>query len=344
MADALTEEKVASPEHKVDLDTLLETCGELDCGGKIEKVWGKGDYVCDTCGLVVPDEQVIDYRNKRAFTENEKKARNQNAPFLGLATDMDMNVSLSSKQKNMYYRLRKMNRNRSGEEMAYVLAYNCIVRIASQLEIKERVVWFAHELFKKAHKDKLVVGRSIDGLSAASLYYACRELEFLTTIEEIAEYSDLTEKIISRYFGLLADKYSKSKKSPKYSKSKKSPSDQEIKRDMLRAPGALTYLPRFLSSIPYVNKKTKRELDEDEREEMEHKMNEYATKLLKIYGPKDQGKDPKGLAAAAIYLAGCEYNIKATQKILSEITKISEVTIRNRAKELKKYAELVESS
>lgn len=47
------------------------------------------------------------------------------------------------------------------------------------------------------------------------------------------------------------------------------------------------------------------------------------------------GKDPTGLAAAAIYLAANSNNEKISQKHLEVNSGVSQVTIRNRCKELK---------
>ncbi|MFB6255299.1 MAG: transcription initiation factor IIB 2, partial [Haloplanus sp.] len=46
------------------------------------------------------------------------------------------------------------------------------------------------------------------------------------------------------------------------------------------------------------------------------------------------GKSPVGIAAAAVYAAALLTNRKVTQSEVSEVANISEVTIRNRYKEL----------
>ena len=47
------------------------------------------------------------------------------------------------------------------------------------------------------------------------------------------------------------------------------------------------------------------------------------------------GKDPKGLAAAALYISAKELSESRSQSDLSKTAHISEVTLRNRAKNLK---------
>lgn len=56
----------------------------------------------------------------------------------------------------------------------------------------------------------------------------------------------------------------------------------------------------------------------------------------------DIGKDPNGIAAAAVYTAAKRNEEKATQKEIARIASITEVTIRNRFLEVKKAMEKLE--
>jgi len=47
------------------------------------------------------------------------------------------------------------------------------------------------------------------------------------------------------------------------------------------------------------------------------------------------GKDPKGLAAAALYIAAKPTAERKTQTEISEIARVTEVTLRTRAKQIK---------
>jgi transcription initiation factor TFIIB len=46
------------------------------------------------------------------------------------------------------------------------------------------------------------------------------------------------------------------------------------------------------------------------------------------------GKDPSGLAAAALYLAALKHGFRKTQKEIAQIAGVTEVTVRNRYKEI----------
>jgi transcription initiation factor TFIIB len=52
------------------------------------------------------------------------------------------------------------------------------------------------------------------------------------------------------------------------------------------------------------------------------------------------GKDPTGLAAAAIYIAGILEGERRTQREIAETATVTEVTVRNRYKELVRKIEI----
>ena len=59
-------------------------------------------------------------------------------------------------------------------------------------------------------------------------------------------------------------------------------------------------------------------------------------------GFNSAGKDPKGIAAAAIYIASKICNENRTQKEISKLAKVTEVTLRMRVKDLQMYANIVD--
>jgi transcription initiation factor TFIIB len=64
----------------------------------------------------------------------------------------------------------------------------------------------------------------------------------------------------------------------------------------------------------------------------------YAIKILRQARRKRaaSGKDPMGLAAAALYIACLQNNEKKTQKDIAEAAGVTEVTVRNRYKSLRR--------
>ena len=57
-------------------------------------------------------------------------------------------------------------------------------------------------------------------------------------------------------------------------------------------------------------------------------------------GLERTGKDPKGIAAATLYLAAKDTEEKRTQSSIAQIARITEVTLRTRAKQIWSYSQL----
>ena len=68
------------------------------------------------------------------------------------------------------------------------------------------------------------------------------------------------------------------------------------------------------------------------------KTKQYAIKILKMVYENGlaAGKDPMGLAAAALYYACIENGENVTQRVISKSSNVTEVTIRNQYHGLKK--------
>jgi transcription initiation factor TFIIB len=65
---------------------------------------------------------------------------------------------------------------------------------------------------------------------------------------------------------------------------------------------------------------------------------------IEILGKAKQGvasgKNPMGLAAAALYVASVLDDVKKTQKEIAEVANVTEVTVRNRYRDLKETLKL----
>jgi transcription initiation factor TFIIB len=70
---------------------------------------------------------------------------------------------------------------------------------------------------------------------------------------------------------------------------------------------------------------------------LSEKTKRYAVNILKKAEQKQllAGKDPTGMAAAALYLASLKTGEHITQKDISLYSEITDVTVRNRCKTLK---------
>jgi transcription initiation factor TFIIB len=208
--------------------------------------------------------------------------------------------SLSSSQREKMQRLRTWNerfRTRDSKERNLKQALGEIDRMASALGLPKNVRETASVIYRRALDEDLLPGRSIEGVATASLYAAARQANTPRSIDEMITVSRVGEMEMTRTYRYIVRELNLEIQ----------PADPE------------SYVPRFASDLDLS--------DETERRARELLDSARETGLL-------SGKSPVGLAAAAVYAASLLTNEKVTQSEVSEVASISEVTIRNRYKEL----------
>jgi len=292
-----------------------------DCGGTdVIRDNEKGEVICTTCGLVLSDHRIDTGPEWRAFTSDERDSRARTgAPTSyalhdkGLSTmidwrDRDSNgAAFSAKQRAQIYRLRKWQirtRVHSSLDRNLAQAMTEIDRLSSQLGLSHGLREHAARMYRKLIAGRLWRSRSIDATAAAAVYAACRHRGSPRSIEEIAEHSRESKKKISAHYRMLVTKLK------------------------IRMPisSPENYVPRFISDLKLPS-------------EVQQITMEILEKAKKIRGLVS-GRDPRGLAAAAIYIAAIMSDSRVTQRDISEVSGVTEVTIRNRYKELVSRLEL----
>ena len=291
-----------------------------ECGGDLESDSERGETVCTECGLVVEEDEIDRGPEWRAFDSAEKDQKSRvGAPTTnmmhdkGLSTNIDWRDqdaygnSLDSRQRQKMQRLRKWNerfRTRDSKERNLKQALGEIDRMSSALGLPENVRETASVIYRRALNDNLLPGRSIEGVATAALYTAARQAGFPRSLDEVERVSRVDRMELTRTYRYIIRELNLEVK----------PADPE------------SYIPRFVSDLelPDEAERRARELIEAAREDG----------IL-------SGKSPVGLAAAAVYAAALLCNEKVTQNDVSEVADISEVTIRNRYKELLEAGEVV---
>ncbi len=170
-------------------------------------------------------------------------------------------------------------------------------RVASFLSLPSVIRDEASRIYNYVLQRGLVRGRSMESVIAACIYAACRSYNIPRTLDEIAGASDVERKEIGRTYRFIVRKL-KIKVTPS------SPKD---------------YISRF-ASILHLTPKTQND----------------ALKILKKADIVEltSGRGPAGIAAAALYVASLLNDEKRTQREVADVAGITEVTIRNRYKEL----------
>jgi transcription initiation factor TFIIB len=251
----------------------------------------------------------------RAFTQEEKKRRNRvgipislSVHDKGLSTVIDrvnrdaFGRQLPTSTRLQMLRLRKWQiraRVHSSVDRNLAQAMAELDRLSDKIRAPTSVKEQAALIYRRALDKGLVRGRSILAIAAASLYASCRFTQTPRTLKEIGEASLVKKKDIARCYRLLLR-------------------ELDIKMPMM---DPIRRVPKIASKLG-INEKAQQTAIDILRKAEEKKI--------------IAGKDPMGLAAAAIYIACVLENERRTQREVAEITGVTEVTVRNRYKGLTK--------
>lgn len=285
----------------------------------LTKDYSRAELVCEKCGLVI-DAEIMDQGPEwRAFDseQRDKKART-GSPMTYTIHDKGLSTTIGWQNRDAYgksiptrnraqlYRLRKWQtrtRVSDGTERNLALALSALDRMSSTLSLPRNVRETAAMIYRKAVRRKLIRGRSIEGVSAAVLYAACRQCNVPRTLDEISNVSQMKKKEIGRNYRNISRKL-------------------ELR---LLPTTPYDYISRFSSRLSLssdVQAKTIEILKKATSEEL------------------TSGRGPTGLAAAALYIASVLCGERRTQREVAEIAGVTEVTIRNRYKELAKKLDI----
>lgn len=307
-----------SKKGKSTRQRLVDTCPE--CGStNLVHDYDTGETVCGDCGLVLYEQMMDKGPEWRAFTQEEKASRSRvGVPMSYSVHDKGLSTAISHINRDAFgrklplstrlqmWRLRKWqirSRVHSSIDRNLAQAMAELDRLSDKTYIPSPVKEKAAVIYRKALDKGLVRGRSIAAIAAASLYAACRERGTPRTLREISEASLVDKKDVARCYRLLL---------------------RELDIQMPLA-DPLTYISKIA-----------------ERTGISGKTQGRAIKILRQARRKRAaaGKDPMGLAAAALYIACLQSDEKKTQKDIAEAAGVTEVTVRNRYKTLKRQLNL----
>ncbi len=271
-----------------------------------------GDSVCIHCGMVLGRDLVGNERRAYTIEEIEKRRRTEprwrefgpRTTIANTKTD-SKGKALGAKGKTLFLRLSKIQQSLiSSIERNFWEAKPKLKMLCSKMNIPEYIRDTAWKIYSEVAKRKLTMGRSIDGFIAASLYAAIRVHEFPRLLEEVSDASMTSRRTVIRSLGMIVKEI------------------LPILNLKYQPITAIQLVYRFGNDLGLTMKTQKRAVD----------MLMIATKN----GLIRTGKDPKGMAASVIYMAAKETNERKTQAEIAEIAKCTEVTLRSRAKDIKR--------
>ncbi|MDO5819765.1 MAG: TFIIB-type zinc ribbon-containing protein [Methanobrevibacter sp.] len=271
----------------------------------------RSEKTCRTCGLVL-EENIIDSTVRGTSRDKEGNSYSQNgAPVNislhdgGMATGFKVRGNL--KNKDVWYRLWRLNnqtRVRGTRERNLSRAFTELSLLVSNLSLSKSVRNESASIYRKALDKDLIRGRSISKLMVATVYIACKSCRVPRTLDEMAEVTDVDKKTIGTNYRFLVRELGL--KLPIVS-----PSD---------------YIPRFASKLNLSS-------------EVEVKSIELVNEAQEL--GLTSGKDPASFAAAGLYASSMILGERRTQTEIARALGVTEVTIRNRFKELNNALDLV---
>jgi transcription initiation factor TFIIB len=297
---------------------LIDKCPECGSSNLVHD-YDTGETVCGDCGLVLYEQMMDKGPEWRAFTQEEKASRSRvGVPTSYSVHDKGLSTAISQVDRDAFgrklplstrlqmWRLRKWqirSRVHSSIDRNLAQAMAELDRLSDKVYIPPPTKEKAAVTYRKALDKGLVRGRSIAAIAAAALYAACRGSGTPRTLREIAEASLVDKKDVARCYRLLL---------------------RELEVHMPIA-DPLTYVSKIA-----------------ERTGITGKTQGIAIQILREARKRRAaaGKDPMGLAAASLYIACLKNNEKKTQKDIAEAAGVTEVTVRNRYKSLKKQLNL----
>ena len=285
-----------------------------ECGSNhLSRDYSRAELVCHECGLVI-DEDLIDHGPEwRAFDNEQREKRvRTGAPMTYTIHDKGLSTMISWQNRDAYgksiptrnraqlFRLRKWQtrtRISNATERNLAVALSSLDRLASGLSLPRTVRETAAMIYRKAALKNLIRGRSVEGVSAAALYAACRQCHVPRTLDEISNIAHMSRKEIGRNYRYVS---------------------RELGLKLMPTTPQ-DYISRFCSEL---------KLSADVQAKTMDILKEAAKKEL------TSGRGPTGIAAASLYIASVLCGERRTQREVSEVTGVTEVTIRNRYKEL----------
>ena len=279
-----------------------------------------GELVCTQCGAVIVDTIIDQGPEWRAFDlEQQQRLTRVGAPLTLTIHDKGLSTTISwqnqdatgrrltPQEQERQYRLRKWQRRTSSNDSTQrnlTHALSEMNRIANKLNLPKSATETAAMIYRRAIQRRLIRGRTIQSVVASALYMACRQCNIIRSLEDVAKAANITRKEAARNYRFLY---------------------KELQQD-----------------VPPVDR------------------NNLITKFvskLRISGPTEQlarqilgkasekkltiGRAPEGITAACIYIA-CKLNKEdRTQGEIAKTAQITEVTIRNRYKELIKNLDFI---
>ena len=274
-----------------------------------------GELIRKDTGEVISDNSPSPEKEWRSFNieESQNRARVGTPTSLafhdmGLATkignestDASGNI-IDAATRTRMGRLRMWNsrsQSHSPTERNLQQAFSMLSRIKDRLGLPNHVTEKAAYTYRKAQERGLIRGDTIGSVLAASMYVAARQSGVLRTLDDISEISDIKPGEVARSYRRII-------------------SELDINVPLI---DPRKYIVKVANNLNF-----------------DEKIKRKALELMELAQKKNLvvGKDPISMAASIIYLVNLSERKPRTQAEIAKAAGVTEVTVRNRSKELRK--------
>ncbi len=289
--------------HKVKLMKEIYICPE--CGGNNPVFDAKrGEIICRNCGTVIKERKISTRKflpdGLSTFHPGKKSYIGENKDIKG--------KELSVKTVYNFKRLRQLDISFSTQEKRKLKAFEEVQKIVSSLSlsknIKEKIEWLILKFLREYSKEHSLRGViSFTRLAAAATYLVLKQENFPSSVglKKIANLASISIKTLRKDYCFLLEKMRL-----------KNPPQIELKNLV----------------VAFCN-----ELN------LSHEIQAQCCSIIeKIEDSIDfSGKNPRGVAAAVVYLVSLRTGERRSQKEILKIADVCEVTLRRRIKEISRY-------
>jgi transcription initiation factor TFIIB len=283
------------------------------CGNKLIGDLDKGERVCPTCGYVsnAPADEGPEW--KAMDLEEKNKRVRVGSPTtlalhdLGLSTEIPRTMRdshgkyLDPAMRATVEKMRKWQsrtRTVNSEERGLANVLSKISELCAALKLPQNVAETAAQIYRTSAKMKVAKSKSIVGMTAATVYLACRKCGVSRTLKEVARAANMEKGSVARYFRLVL---------------------KEVEKEYVPPPSVEKYISKLVN-MAKIDPRVERLALSLSRQTNDSKIS--------------SGKAPAGLAAAYVYLSSVMVGEHLPQREVAEFAEVTEVTVRNRCREI----------
>ena len=272
-----------------------------------------GELVCSDCGLVFSEKAPENRAEWRNFGSEKNDRARTGSPVSLAQHDMGLNTVIGYNNKDsrgqnidasMHSTMKRLrtydfrSQAHTSTDRNLMRAFGELGRQRDKLGMSDAMIDKTAYIYRKALGKGLVRGRSTSAILAAAIYISCREMGAVRSLKDVGEITDVKRKVISRSYRILI---------------------QQL--EMIIPVIDPTKCIAMIANKAKLSEKSKRMAIDT----MKDLTNTEAS----------AGKRPMGLAATILYLSCLRNEEAVTQKDIAEAAGVTEVTIRNRIKDLK---------